>query len=141
VPFHDIEWPALGLVEDAAKIFAYDAQRHQLHAAKEQHHGHQARIAGRRVAKEDGADDELEDVKPGEKCRHEPEIGRNLERPHGEAGNPLQREVPQLPVIPLGLARRAGCALIGHGDGREAHPGEQALHEAVLLAQLQQRIQ
>jgi len=140
VPLHEIEGAALGFVEDAAEILADDAERHQLHAAEEQHHGQQAGIAGDRVAEHQRAYDQLQRVEGREDRGGETQIGRDLQRPHGEAGDALQAEVPELPVVPLRRAGRARRTVIQHRDGREADPGKQPLHEAVLLAQRQQRI-
>jgi hypothetical protein len=62
-----------------------------------------------------------------------------VQRHGGERGKALQREVPQLPVIEFGRAGKARRAPVGNGDLRIANPGEQALHEPVLLAQGVQR--
>src|SRR5690606_34905623 len=53
----------------------------------------------------------------------------------------FQREVPQPPEAELAAPGHARAALVRNRDATEADPAEQALHEAVALAQLAQRIQ
>ena len=71
----------------------------------------------------------------------EPDIGRDLERRDREAGDALEREVPQLPVAPLARPGRARVAIVVDRTLPEADPGEQALHDPVAFRQAVERIE
>jgi len=55
---------------------------------------------------------------------------------------PSKARFPELPVVPLGAPRRSAARAepIGDGDLWIAYPGEQTFHEAMVLAQLSERV-
>ena len=86
--------------------------------------GHQAGIARHRIAKEQGAQQQLHNIGGRDEGDAQAQIAGDFQRPHGEAGDPLQGEVPQLPPIPFGGAGGTRRPVIGHRHRGEAHPGE-----------------
>ena len=135
---NDIEWARLGLTEDAPQVFAEHPNEEQLHATETQHGDDQRRVPAHRLAPDEGLhhDPAAHDKRRG--CKREPNVHGDLQGRDGKGGNPFQGEVPQLPVVELGGAGNPRITPILDGNRREPDPGEQPLHEPVMLAQAHQ---
>lgn len=111
------------------------------HAAQEQDRYHQRWLSACKVAVDNGFVDSEDCIDESQPRDAESQVRRGLEGRDGERGEPLQGEIPERPVIPLGDAGEARIAPIHHRHGREADSGEQAFHVAVVLAQFQRRVE
>src|SRR3546814_11258590 len=69
------------------------------------------------------------------------QVGGQPQRRGREAGDALEREVPQPPEAELAASRQPRLALVRDRGLAEADPAEQSFHEPVPLAQLPQRSQ
>jgi len=81
------------------------------------------------------ADDDEGSIDERNAGDHEADVGPHAQGDRAERGDPLEREIPEPPAAELGSAGRAGFAHVLHRSRPEAHPGEDALHEAVPLGQ------
>src|SRR5581483_1035554 len=132
---HQVEGPTFDLVVGAGEVLADDAERDQLHAAKEQHRDHQRGITGDVNAAGELQDREKHRVEKRRERDEQPEVAPHLKRHRAERSYPVEGEVPQLPIAPLGAT---GAALFAIEDDRslaKADPGEQSLHEARALGE------
>ncbi len=130
-----IERTVFHLGEDAADIFADDAEADELHAGEEQHADHDGGETRRAHAEEQCLADEIDAIERG--YYGEPDAGQrpDPQRHHGEARQAVDGVAHQPDE---GEGADAGGAL-GHLELdlflAEADPGGNALHEAVALGQ------
>src|SRR5258707_5070486 len=134
--FNDVDRPALPLEEETPEIFADDAERQELDGAHQQDDDQQRGVARGVDAEDQYAGDDEEGVEDGNGGNHHADIEPGAQRRSREAHQTVEGEVPQSPQVELARARSALRPLVGHADGIESYPGEQAFHEAVALGKL-----
>ena len=117
-----VQRPLLGLVVQAAEVFADQAQRDQLHAAEEQDHRHHRRPAGDRVAPQQRLDARSTRRRAkASSAVSQAEVGRHAQGRGREAGDAFEREVPQPPEVEL-AAPAPRAARGGRGSRRWLKP-------------------
>src|SRR5690606_949667 len=132
----EIERPALGFIEHTTDVLPQDADRDELGATKKQDGDHQRRKALHRFPEEQSLGDDPDTVQESGERHGQAEVRGELQGYAREGSDPLESEIPQSPVIPFGFAGEARVPTIWNPVLRISHPGEQALHEPVLLSQL-----
>src|SRR3954468_16856184 len=138
---YKVQRALLGLDVKTAEIFADDTERDQLNAAEKKHDDHQRWIAAYRIAIDQRLAEHPDAEHEREQRRRDADVGRKLQRRAAERGDPIDREIPQAPVVPFGFAGVARVAVIDDRQLAEADPGEKSFHEPLTLAHLLQRIQ
>ena len=133
--FDDVGGPLLGLVEDAADIFADDAEREKLHSAKEEDAAQQRGEAGDGFAVEYGLADNVDHIGEREQRYYGAHDGGYAQRSGGVGCDAFNREVEQRAEIERRLPlKTVGCIIID-GFLAETHPAVEAFGVALRLAQ------
>ena len=101
--------------------------------------GDERREAANGIPEEQRLDDEIATVGERHERGRKADVARDLERHDRERCDAFEREIPQPPVVPLGLARVAAVAVVLDLATREPDPREQALHEAAALGKAANR--
>ena len=132
---HDVDRPAARLAQDAADIFADDAEHEELPGAEHRDHRHDRGPAGDRVADPQEADDRVDQQQHADRREYQRKMDREPQRldavrddsGHGEIDHPAQCEARRA-LLPHALHVR---------DGRErkAEPAHQPAQEHVLVFQ------
>ena len=138
---YEVQWALLRFDVKTSEIFADDPERHELHAAEEQHDDHQRGIALDRIAEDERLAENVKAEHEREQRGREPDVRRELQRRAAERRDAVDREVPEFPVIPLRFAGVARVAVIDDRQLPETDLGEKTFHEALALAHLLQRIE
>ena len=134
----DVGRAAFAFVIDAADVFAEDAHEGELDAADEEDEGDEGRIAWDVFAEEQCAQDDEDEIDGGDDGQETAGKGGDAQRRRREAGNAVDGQVEELPVVPLGLARSPGRPVKEDFFLLEANPAEQALGIALTFAQAAQ---
>ena len=133
----DVEGAAFALAEDAADIFAEDADAEELDAAHEKDGDHDGGPAGDElVVIDELADDDEDGGQQREDGDEEAEVAGEAEGFFGEAADAVEGEAEHLAEGELGFASAADGALIGDGALGEADPAYQAADVATFFADL-----
>ena len=134
--FADDVWrAAFAFVIDAADVFAEDAHEGELDAADEEDKGDEGRISRYVFTEEQRAQDDEDEVDGGDKSQDAAGEGGNAQGRCREAGNTVDGQVEEFPVVPLGLAGGPGRPVEEDFFLLEANPAEQALRVALTFAQ------
>ena len=104
----DVWRAAFAFVIDAADVFAEDAHEGELDAADEEDKRDEGRVARDVFAVEQGAQDDEDEVDGGDKSQDAAGEGGNAQGRCREAGNAVDGQVEEFPVVPLGLAGGRG---------------------------------
>lgn len=134
----DVRRAAFAFVIDAADVFAEDAHEGELDAADEENQGDEGRIARYVFTEEQRAQDDEDEVDGGDKSQDAAGEGGNAQGRCREAGNTVDGQVEEFPVVPLGLAGGPGWSVEEDFFLLEANPTEQALRVALTFAQAAQ---
>ena len=136
----EIERAPLHLREDAADIFAENAEREQLNAGEEGDRHDQRGIAWHVDAEDQCPDDVKGSPAPAPASRStSADIGPDLERHGRERHQPVEREMGQLAIAEFGLSAQPRRDVEGHADRLEADPGVESFRETRMLAHGAQR--
>ena len=135
-----VGWTVLGLDEQAAYVLPEDPERQELDAAQEQHHGQQRGVARRVLSEDQHLQDDLRHVDHRRQRQQAADVGPDPQGNGRKGQQAVEGEVPELPESER-RPRRAPFVLdVRHANGGEARPGEQPLHEAILLGQSPQHV-
>src|SRR5690348_9811081 len=119
---YKVDRALLGFDVDSADIFSDDADADEVHAAEHEHRGEQRGVAGHVPAEDQYSHRDEERIGEAEQGDRAAEVGPDAQRHGAEAGDALEREVPQLPARELALAGDPRLAAVRHDRGAEAHP-------------------
>lgn len=134
----DVRRTAFAFVIDAADVFAEDAHEGELDAADEEDKRDEGRIARYVFAEEQRAQDDEEEVDGGDKSQDAAGEGGNAQGRCREAGNAVDGQVEEFPVVPLGLAGGPGRPVEEDFFLLKANPAEEAFRVALTFAQAAQ---
>lgn len=138
--FADDVWrAAFAFVIDAADVFAEDAHEGELDAADKEDEGDdEGRVARDVFAVEQGAQDNEDEVDGGDEGEEAAGEGCDAQGRRREAGNAVDGQVEEFPVVPLGLARGPGRPVEEDFFLLKANPAEEAFRVALTFAQAAQ---
>src|SRR4029453_8559528 len=133
VVLYKVQGTLLGFVEHSSQVFADDAEADELNATQKKKNQNQRGETGYRIAIRDFFGDYDRRVAEGDDRGHQAEVRGHLQRRDAEGRDSFEGKVPELPVVPLGRSGVTGVPAVGNRLLRIPDPGEQALHEAMLL--------
>lgn len=130
----------LHLVIDAADILADHAHYHHLDPGEGRDHDDQRDVAGRVHSLHQGDSDDPGGVGEGDGHQHHPQVQGGAQRLVVEGEQPVESVVEKFPDRPGGAALLTDRILVFEGRRPESDPGEQALGEAVVLGEFEDRV-
>ena len=134
----DVGWAAFAFVIDAADVFTQDAHEGELDAADEEDEGDEGRITRDVFTAEQRAQDDEDEVDGGDEGQETAGEGGDAQGCRRKAGNAVDGQVEEFPIVPLGLAGSPGRTVEKDFLFFKANPAEEPLGVALTFAQAAQ---